>query len=63
MAGGSNGYRGAVVRRQLTPGLSSSFAETAGLPLLICFSTGYPELGLHERVSVKRSATTVEGNR
>src|SRR6266480_1177115 len=44
MAGGSNGYRAALVRRQLTPGLTSSFPGTAGLPPFISFSTSYPEL-------------------
>src|ERR1700739_2900731 len=32
MAGGSNGYRAALVRRQLTPGLISSSRETARFP-------------------------------
>ena len=44
MPGGSNGYRAALVRRQLTPGLTSSLPGTAGLPPFICFSTSYPEL-------------------
>src|SRR5712671_2226868 len=44
MAGGSNGYRAALVRRQLTPGLISSLCGTAGLPPFISFSTSYPEL-------------------
>jgi hypothetical protein len=44
MAGGSNGYRAALVRRQLTPGLISSLSGTAGLPLSIFFSTSYREL-------------------
>ena len=44
MVGGSNGYRAALVRRQLTPGLISSLPGTAGLPPFICFSTSYPEL-------------------
>ena len=43
MAGGSNGYRAALVRRQLTPGLISSLPGTAGLPPFISFSTRYPE--------------------
>src|SRR5882672_389482 len=43
-AGGSNGYRAALVRRQRTPGLISSSPGTAGLPPFISFSTGYPEL-------------------
>jgi hypothetical protein len=45
MAGASNGYRAAVVRRQLTPGPTSSLPGTARLPPFICFSTSYPELG------------------
>src|SRR5580765_6658171 len=44
MLGGSNGYRAALVRRQLTPGLISSLRGTAGLPPFISFSTSYPEL-------------------
>ena len=44
MAGGSNGYRAALVRRRLTPGLISSLSGTAGLPPFISFSTSYPEL-------------------
>ena len=44
MAGGSNGYRAALVRRQLTPGLISSFPRAPGLPPFISFSTSYPEL-------------------
>src|ERR1700748_1688583 len=44
MAGGANGYRAALVRRQLTPGLISSLLGTAGLLPFISFSTSYPEL-------------------
>src|SRR5213078_1302632 len=44
MAGGSNGYRAALVRRRLTLGLISSLPATAGLPPFISFSTSYPEL-------------------
>src|SRR5207302_10334782 len=44
MPGGSNGYRAALVRRLLTPGLISSSPGTAGLPRFISFSIGYPEL-------------------
>ena len=44
MAGGSDGYRAALVRRQLTPGLISSLPETAALQQFISFSTSYPEL-------------------
>ncbi len=44
MAGGSNGCRAALVRRQLTPGLISSLPRTAGLPPFISFSISYPEL-------------------
>src|SRR4029450_13903039 len=43
MPGGSNGYRAALVRRQLTPGLTSSLPGTAGLPPFISFSTSYAE--------------------
>ena len=46
MAGGFNGYRAALVRWQLTPGLISSLPGTAGLPPFISFSTSYPEMGL-----------------
>src|SRR5213076_790021 len=53
MAGGSNGYRGALVRRQLTPGLISSLPGTAGLPPFIFFSTSYPELN-SARATLKR---------
>jgi predicted transcriptional regulator len=35
----------ALVRRQLTPGLTSSLPGTARLPPFIYFSTSYPELG------------------
>src|SRR6266849_1167402 len=44
MAGGSDGYQAALVRRQLTPGLISSLPGTAGLPPFISFSTSYGEL-------------------
>jgi hypothetical protein len=44
MAVGFNGYRAAMVRRQLTPGLISSFPGTAGLPPFISFSTSYLDL-------------------
>src|SRR5258705_10792855 len=40
----SNGYRAALVRHPLTPGLISSSSGTAGLPPFISFSTSYPEL-------------------
>jgi hypothetical protein len=46
MAGGSNGYRAALVRHQLTPGLISSLPGTAGSPPFISFSISYPELPL-----------------
>ena len=49
MAGGSNGYRAALMRRQLTPGLISSLHGTAGLPPFISFSTSYRELGSADR--------------
>src|SRR6478736_5740024 len=44
MAGGSSGYRAALVRRQLTPGLTSLLPGTAGLPPFLSFSISYPEL-------------------
>src|SRR4029450_9043442 len=44
MPGGSNGYRAALVRRQLTPGRTSSLPGTAGLPPFIFFSTRDAEL-------------------
>ena len=44
MEGGCNGYRAALARRQLTPGLISSLPGTAGLRPFISFSTSYPEL-------------------
>ena len=44
MAGGSNGYRAPLARRQLTPGPISSLPGTAELPPFISFSTSYPEL-------------------
>ena len=44
MAGGSDGYRAALMRRQLTPGLISSSPGMAGLLPFISFSTSYPEL-------------------
>jgi hypothetical protein len=43
MAGGSNGYRAALVRCQLTPGLISSLPGTAVLPPFISFSTSCHE--------------------
>ena len=39
MAGGSNGYRAALVRRQHTLVLISSLPGMAGLPPFISFST------------------------
>src|SRR5689334_8383422 len=54
MAGGSNGYRVALVRRQLTPGLISSLPGTAGLPPFIFFSTSYPELDSAVRRPMRR---------
>ena len=44
MAGGSNGSRAALVRRQPTPGPISSLPGTAGSPPSISFSTSSPEL-------------------
>jgi hypothetical protein len=43
-AGESNGYRAALVRRQLPPGLISSSRVTAGSPPFMSFSTSYLEL-------------------
>src|SRR5260370_20338360 len=54
MAGGSNGYRAALVRRRLTPGLISSLPATAGLPPFISFSTSYPELDSAVRRPMRR---------
>ena len=54
MAGGSNGYRAALVRRQLTPGLISSLPGTVGLPPFISFSTTYPELDSAVRRPMRR---------
>jgi hypothetical protein len=54
MAGGSNGYQAALVRRQLTPGLISSLPNTAGLPPFISFSTSYPELNSAVRRPMRR---------
>jgi len=41
IAGGSSGYRAALVWRQLTPGLISSLPGRAGLPPFIFSSTSY----------------------
>src|SRR5215831_16553155 len=54
MAGGSNGYRAALVRRQLTLGLISSLPGTAGSPPFIFFSTSYPELDSAARRPMRR---------
>jgi hypothetical protein len=54
MAGGSNGYRAALVRHQLTPGLISSLCGTAGLPPFISFSTSYRELDSAVRRPMRR---------
>src|SRR2546426_10182243 len=57
-AGGSGGERAALVRHQLTPGLTSSLPAMAGLPPFISFSTSYLDplspsalLGLPEPLS------------
>ena len=44
MAGGFDGYRAALARRQLTPALTSSLPGMAGLPPFIFSSISYPEL-------------------
>src|SRR4029077_15010072 len=54
MAGGSNGYRVALVRRRFTPGLISSLPGTAGLPPFISFLTSYPELPFTSSVDLRR---------
>jgi hypothetical protein len=54
MADGSNGYRAALVRHQLTPGLISSLPGTAGSPPFISFSTSYPELPLMRNCTAQR---------
>jgi hypothetical protein len=56
MAGGSNGYRAALVRRQLMPGLISSLLGTAGLPPFIFSSTSYLMKGNHDEIANKCSA-------
>ena len=55
MAGGFNGYRAALVRRELTPGLISSLPGTAGLPPCISCSTSYPELPPMPKCSSRRT--------
>jgi hypothetical protein len=62
MAGGSNGYRAALVRRQLTPGLISSLPGTVGLPPFISFSTTYPELDSAVRRPMRRIANGGRNN-
>ena len=57
MAGGPDEYRAALVRRQLMPGLISSFPGTAGLPPFISFSTSYPELDSAVRRPMRRIAS------
>jgi hypothetical protein len=42
MAGGSNGYRAALVSRQLTPGLISSSRETGRIFALYLFFDKLP---------------------
>jgi hypothetical protein len=54
MAGASNGYRVAQVRRPLTPGLTSSLPGMAELPPFISFSTRYPELDSAVRRLMRR---------
>jgi hypothetical protein len=62
MAGGSNGYRATLVRRQLTPGLISSSPGTAGLPPFISFSTSYPELNSAVRRPMGRVRSARRGS-
>jgi hypothetical protein len=61
MAGGSNGYRAALPRRQRTPAPISSSSGTAELPPFTCFSTSCPELAVmtRRRVShdIRRSSS------
>ena len=59
-AGGSNGYRAALVRRQLTPALISLLPGTAGLPPCISFSTSYPELDSTARRPMRRIGELLE---
>src|SRR5580693_3602960 len=62
MAGLSDGYQAARVRRRLTPGLISLLPGTAGSPPFICFSTSYPELDFavpRNCKGVERSLKTV----
>jgi hypothetical protein len=56
MAVASNGYRAALVKHLLTPGLISSSSGTAGLPPFISFSTSYRELRPPEDPAGVRSA-------
>jgi hypothetical protein len=53
MAGGSNGCLAALMRRQLTPGLTSSLPGTAGLPPLSLFR----QAALSSTLSVQRCVT------
>ena len=57
MAGASNGYRAALVRRQLTRGLISSLPGTAGSQPFISFSTSSPELLCRPTCALVRSFT------
>jgi hypothetical protein len=61
MAGGSNGYRAALVRRQHTLVLISSLLGTAGLPPFISFSTSYGELDSAVRRFMLRIGKTAGG--
>jgi hypothetical protein len=60
-AGGSNGYRAALVSRQLTPGLISSLPRTAGLPPLSLFRQA--TLRLDSAVRGPAAAVRVESHR
>ena len=59
MAGGSNGYRAAMVRRQQTLVLISSLPGTAGLPPSIFFSTSC-SLGLVQQRAERRRPLLLE---
>ena len=61
MEGGSDGYRVALVRHQLTPGLISSLPAMAELPVFISFSTSCPKHS-NENVNTRKAWKTEGGN-